>query len=208
MLGGQAMRCATFIPIGLFGSTRETTKEIGYHQDLDKAKQLLQKAGFPDGFEFKLSYGDAAVSGLSYAVLAQKLQSDLARVGIKVNLDPMDQVNLRTQYTTGKSTAVLTFWNPSGVETDQWASASVLRVAKRVHWTVPDAMLKLVVAAAAEQDQKKRAALYLDYEKAMLDQANQIILFQPIYQFAVRDSIKKFPLTAAGWEVELGQVSL
>jgi peptide/nickel transport system substrate-binding protein len=84
----------------------------------------------------------------------------------------------------------------------------VLRVAKRVHWTVSDSMLKLVVAAAAEQDPKKRAALYLDYEKAMLDQANQIILFQPIYQFAVRDIIKKFPLTAAGWEVELGQASL
>ena len=46
------------------------------------------------GSKFKLSYGDAAVSGLSYAVLAQKLQADLARVGIKVQLDPMDQVNL------------------------------------------------------------------------------------------------------------------
>ena len=120
-----ARRCAarSFIPIGLYGSTEETTKQIGWHQDLDRSKQLLQKAGFPDGFEFKISYGDAAVSGLSYAVLAQKLQSDLARVGIKVVLDPIDQVNLRTQYTTGKSQGgVLTFWNPSGVETDQWAS--------------------------------------------------------------------------------------
>jgi peptide/nickel transport system substrate-binding protein len=118
LLGGTAMRCASFIPIGLYGSTEDTTKQCGWHQDLDRAKQLLQQAGLSDGFEFKLSYGDAAVSGLSYAVLAQKLQSDLARVGIKVALDPIDQVNLRTQYTTGKSTAVLTFWNPSGVETD------------------------------------------------------------------------------------------
>ena len=101
----MARRCAAprFIPIGLYGSTEETTKQIGYHQDLDRSKQLLQKAGFPDGFEFKLTYGDAAVSGLTYAVLAQKLQSDLARVGIKAVLDPIDQVNLRTQYTTGKS---------------------------------------------------------------------------------------------------------
>ncbi len=72
-------------------------------------------------------------------MLAQKLQSDLARVGIKAVLDPVDQVNLRTQYTTGKSTGgVLTFWNPSGVETDQWAQASVNRVAKRIHWTPDD----------------------------------------------------------------------
>ena len=206
LLGGTAMRCASFIPIGLYGSTEQTTKDIGYHQDLERAKQLLQKAGFPDGFEFKLSYGDAAVSGLSYSVLGQKLQSDLNRVGIKVVLNPMDQVNLRTQYTTGKSTAVLTFWNPSGVETDQWASATVNRVSKRIHWTVPPELHKLVETAAAEQDATKRAALYVQYEKAILDQASLLILFQPIYQIAVRNRLEAFPLTAAGWEVELYEV--
>ncbi len=205
LLGGHAIRCASFIPIGLYGSTREITKEIGYHQDLEKSKQLLQQAGFPDGFEYKLSYGDAAVSGLSYAVLGQKLQSDLARVGIKVVLDPMDQVNLRTQYTTGKSTAVLTFWNPSGVEEDGWSSATVQRVAKRIHWTPPDDLVKLVLAAAQETDPEKRSELYVKYSKFMIDQANLIVLFQPIYQFAVRNVIKTFPLTAAGWEVQLDQ---
>lgn len=208
LLGGNAMRCASFIPIGLFGSTDETTKQYGWHQDLDRAKQLLQKAGFADGFEFKLTYGDAAVSGLTYAVLAQKLQSDLARVGIKAVLDPVDQVNLRSQYTTGKSTGgVLTFWNPSGVETDQWAQASVNRVAKRIHWTPDDSLRQTVNKAAAEPDPTKRAALYLEYEKALLDQASLLILFQPIYQFAVRNTLKTFPLTAAGWEAELYQTT-
>ena len=204
LLGGKALRSASFIPIGLYGSTEETTKQIGWHQDLDRSKQLLRNAGFPNGFEFKISYGDAAVSGLSYAVLAQKLQSDLARVGIKAVLDPLDQVNLRTQYTTGHSQGgVLTFWNPSGVETDQWASASVLRVAKRIHWSPDPALLKLVRAAAAEQNVAKRTALYVDYQKALIDQASLLILFQPIYQFAVRNMLKTFPLTAAGWEAEL-----
>jgi peptide/nickel transport system substrate-binding protein len=206
LLGGKALRCASFIPIGLYGSTEETTKQLGWHQDLDRSKQLLQKAGFPGGFEFKITYGDAAVSGLSYAVLAQKMQSDLARVGIKAVLDPVDQVNLRTQYTTAKAQGgVLTFWNPSGVETDQWASASVLRVAKRIHWTPDPALKQTVLAAAAEQDVAKRTALYVEYEKAVLDQASLLILFQPIYQFAVRTTLKTFPLTAAGWEAELYQ---
>jgi peptide/nickel transport system substrate-binding protein len=208
LLGSKALRCASFIPIGLYGSTEETTKQIGWHQDLDRSKQLLQKAGFPNGFEFKISYGDAAVSGLTYAVLAQKLQSDLARVGIKVVLDPLDQVNLRTQYTTGHSPGgVLTFWNPSGVETDQWASASVLRVAKRIHWSPDAALMKLVLAAAAEQDLAKRTALYVDYQKAVIDQASLLILFQPTYEFAVRNTLKTLPLTAAGWEAELNEAT-
>jgi len=208
LLGGTALRCASFIPIGLYGSTRDTTGQIGYHQDLDKSKALLKTAGFPDGFEFKLSYGDAAVSGLSYAVLAQKLQADLARVGIKVVLDPMDQVNLRTQYTTGKSTAVLTFWNPSGVEIDGWASATVQRVAKRVHMTPSPELTKLTQQAAAETNPVSKSAMYVEYQKAIIDQANLLVLFQPIYQFAVRETIKSFPLTAAGWQVELFRTSL
>jgi peptide/nickel transport system substrate-binding protein len=208
LLGGTALRCASFIPIGMYGSTKDTTGQIGYHEDLDKAKVLLKAAGFADGFEFKLSYGDAAVSGLSYAVLAQKLQADLARVGIKVVLDPMDQVNLRTQYTTGKSHAVLTFWNPSGVEIDGWASATVQRVAKRVHMTPSPELVKLTQDAAAETDPVKKSAMYVDYQKAIIDQANLLILFQPVYQFAVRETVKSFPLTAAGWEVELFQTSL
>ena len=77
--------------------------------------------------------------------MAQKLQSDLGRVGIRAKLNPMDQVNLRTQFTTGKSTAVLTFWNPPNTpEEELWAGASVERVAKRVHWTPPDGLVKLV----------------------------------------------------------------
>ena len=53
----------------------------------------------------------------------------------------------------------------------------------------------------------KRAALYLEYEKALIDQASLLILFQPIYQFAVRNTLKTFPLTAAGWEAELFEAS-
>ena len=141
-------------------------------------------------------------------MLAQKIQSDLARVGIKAVLDPVDQVNLRTLYTTGKIPGgVLTFWNPSGVETDQWAQASINRVAKRIHWTPDDALRQTVNKAAAEADPTKRAALYLDYEKVLIDQASLLILFQPIYQFAVRNTLKAFPLTAAGWEAELYQTT-
>ena len=37
----------------------------------------------------------------------------------------------------------------------------------------------------------------------MVYRANLIVLFQPIYQVAVRRSVGVFPLTAAGWMAEL-----
>lgn len=207
LLGGAAVRCAHFLPIGVSGSTEAIAKEIGFRQDLDKAKQLLQKGGLADGFEFEIAYGNAAISGVTYQTLAQKLQSDLARVGIKAKLAPMDQVNLRTTYTGAKAQGgVLTFWNPPAVENLLWAAATIQRVAKRVHWTPPEDLVKLVSSAAGESDQKKQADMWVEYQKRMVDQANHFILFQPIYQIAVRDSLAKLPLTAAGWQLDMYDV--
>jgi peptide/nickel transport system substrate-binding protein len=203
LLGGAAIRPAHFLPIGVSGSTEEIAREIGFRQDLARSKELLAKAGYPNGFEFEIAYGNAAVEGVTYQELGQKIQADLARVGIKANLRPMDQVNLRTEYTGGKSKGgVLTFWNPPAVENLLWAAATVERVAKRVHWTPPEDLVKLVHDAASESDAKKQAAMWVEYQKRMVDQANHFILFQPVYKIAVRTTIGKFPLTAAGWMLD------
>jgi peptide/nickel transport system substrate-binding protein len=208
MLGGAALRPAHFLPIGVSGSTEEIAKQIGFRQDLDKAKELLAKAGFPNGFEFEIIYGNAAVQGVTYQELGQKIQSDVSRVGIKVNLRPVDQVNLRTEYTTGKAKGgVLTFWNPPAAENQLWAAAVVQRVAKRVHWDPPADVVDLVSKASTETDPKKQADLWVEWQKRVVDQANHFILFQPVYQIAVRNSVKDFPLTAAGWMCDLHGVT-
>lgn len=203
LLGGAAIRPATFLPIGVRGSTEGFAKANGFRQDLERAKKLLQKAGLPDGFEFELSYGNAVFAGVSYQILAQKIQADLARIGIKMRLNPMDQVNMRTQYTTSKSTAVMTYWNPTSVSNEQWAEAATQRVAKRVHWTPSDEMTSLVRRAAAETSVEKQTQMWGDFQKQLVDQANYFILFQPIYQIAVRNSVRTFPVTAAGWAADL-----
>ncbi|MCC7046493.1 MAG: ABC transporter substrate-binding protein [Alphaproteobacteria bacterium] len=204
LIGGSAVRPANFLPVGVNGATAETTKEIGFKQDLDRAKKLLAEAGNPDGFAFELTYSNNAIAGVSYQNLAQKLQADLARVGIKANLNPIDQVNLRTLYNQGKLQAVLTFWNPPAVENQLWASATVNRVAKRVHWTPPADMMKLVDDASAERDLGKAAALWRTYQQRMVDAAHLFVLIQPIYQIAVRKTVTGFKPTAAGWMAELG----
>lgn len=199
LLGGEATRPVSFLPVGVLGSTQADADKFAPKEDLALAKQLLQKAGLPDGFEFELSYGQAVIDGVSYGTIAQKLQADLARVGIRVKLNPMDQVNMRTQFITGKATAALTFWNPPAVNNYLWAGAATQRLAKRVHWTPSEEVLQLVRDATGEPDLDKQAQLWLDFQKVLLDQANIVVLFQPIYQVAVRDSVGTFPLTAAGW---------
>lgn len=207
LLGGAAIRPAHFLPIGVAGSTEEIARQVGFRQDLDKARQLLQSAGLADGFEFEIAYGNAAIAGITYQTLAQKIQADLARVNIRARLNPMDQVNLRTTYTGNKAQGgLLTFWNPPAVENLLWAAATVERVAKRVHWEVPSDVTKLVRDAAAEADPKKQAELWVEYQKRLVDQANLILLFQPVYQIAARNTLSKLPLTAAGWMLDMHDV--
>jgi peptide/nickel transport system substrate-binding protein len=203
LLGGAAVRPASFLPVGVLGATEQVTADIGFRQDYTKAKALLQQAGVPDGFSFKLSYGTQLIAGVSYATIAQKIQSDLAPIGIKVELDPLDPVSLRTQYNTGKSTAVLIFWNPPAVDNWLWAAATIQRVAKRAHWDPPEDIVKLVDQAAKEQDKQKQSALWVEYQRQMVDQANLVVLFQPVYQIAVNNRIQSLPLTASGWQVDL-----
>jgi peptide/nickel transport system substrate-binding protein len=203
LIGGHAVRPVSFLPVGVNGSTEALTKKIGFREDLPRARKLLAEAGLPDGFSFQLAYGKAAIAGVSYENLAQKIQADLARVGIKAELAPMDQLNLRTMYLGAKAQAVLTFWNPPAPENLLWAAASIDRVAKRVHWDVPAAVRANVAAAAAERDLAKSAVLWEKYQQDMVDAANQFVLIQPIYQIAVRNSVTGLRLTAAGWMAEL-----
>ena len=206
LLGGAATRSASFIPVGCLGSTEEVTKRIGYRQDLDRAKKLLEEAGLPDGFEFEVIYGTGNVAGTSYRIIGQKVQADLERVGIRMKVNPMPQVNVRTLYNGGKMSSVITYWNPPAVENALWAWATVQRVAKRLHWKPPQELVSLVDQAAIETDLKKQEALYLKYQEAMVEEANLIVLFQPIYQIGVRRSIKDLPLTAAGWQLDIRDV--
>jgi len=205
LLGGAAIRPLNFIPVGMAGSSEEQTRQFGYHQDLARARSLLESAGLPNGFSFDLAYGNEAFASVTYGVVAQKLQSDLARVGIKVNLQPMDSVNFRTMYVNGKSTSVLTFWS-GNMDVSLWTLATVERVAKRVHWDVPPSTTSLCHQALREEDIPKQQALWLEFQKVLTEQCNYIVLFQPMLQVAARTSVKDVDLTAIGGLIEMYDV--
>jgi len=58
-----------------------------YYYDLDKAKQLITEAGYPDGFEF-----DLIVRHAHLFPVAELLQEDLAKIGVTMNIQIVDKV--------------------------------------------------------------------------------------------------------------------
>lgn len=206
LVGGYSQRPPSFIPIGAAGVSEATAKSIGYKEDLPKARRLLKEAGLPDGFSFELIYPNTPYFSTSFQLIAQKIQSDLSRVGIKVDLKPMDSVNWRTQFNTGKAQAVLAFWTATAPNPYIWASASVQRLAKRMYWEPSADITGLVDKARAEPDAKKQQAMYLKYQQALIDQANYVMLLQPIYRVAVHKGVTGVELTANIWKMDMKKI--
>ncbi len=94
-VGGQGAKQSSPIPNGFPGTTGLPERK----RDLDKVKALLAKAGVADGFEIEAVYPNDNIYGVDINLMMQKVQQDLAEVGIKVSLKPStypvwrDQIN-------------------------------------------------------------------------------------------------------------------
>lgn len=84
-VGGAGKPQAAPIPNG-FPGTADLPLPV---QDLEKAKELLAKAGLTDGFEIDAPVAQMNVYGVDLVLLMQKIQQDLARVNVKLNIQPL-----------------------------------------------------------------------------------------------------------------------
>jgi glutathione transport system substrate-binding protein len=84
------------IPKGYMGYSDAKTNYFSH--DVEKAKELMKKAGYPNGFEARL----LASSQYSFHQnTAIALQSELAKIGIKVTLELPDWASRMAKATTG-----------------------------------------------------------------------------------------------------------
>jgi len=73
-----------------------------YGYDPVKAKQLLAEAGYPNGFSTTLSYPTSGSGNMIPGPMNEALQQNLAAVGIKVDLKPVEWASMLTDFFVGK----------------------------------------------------------------------------------------------------------
>ncbi|MFP4589135.1 MAG: ABC transporter substrate-binding protein [Candidatus Acetothermia bacterium] len=82
---GPAVSRKTYsmVPPGYFAHTSEVKK---YEYDLEKAQQLLEEAGYPDGFSFEISISESD----SYQPYAVQAQAMWEKIGVDMELEVVD----------------------------------------------------------------------------------------------------------------------
>jgi len=103
VLNGAAKPADTFLPVGLLGYD-ETTK-IEYN--VEKAKQLLKEAGYPEGFSIDIYQTQDSKATLA---LNTALQGSLAEIGVKLNIIQIDQASWTDMRNQGKLTLYTGNW--------------------------------------------------------------------------------------------------
>ncbi|MDR2637752.1 MAG: ABC transporter substrate-binding protein [Zoogloeaceae bacterium] len=195
LLGGSWVEQQSFIPQGVMGAIGD--KPFSF--DPDKAKALLKKAGYPNGFEISLNVKNAFPD----PQIAQVLQADFAKAGIRLKLDMVDQVQMWARYRKRQHDISLAYWShdyndPHSsvdfllVNSDDGENASNRGASWRTHWKTPPKHLKTIDALTQEKDAAKRAAGYATLQRELLWEAPFVFLVQNNEQNALRRNVKGF----------------
>ena len=189
-VGGGADTAPGIISYGMLGGGEADP----YTYDLDLAKELLAEAGLADGVSLDMHYGNITQFSVDFNVLAQKLQADLAQIGVTLNLFPEEFSVWITEFRAGGNAFTIGYNTPD--YNDPHAVTQVFCMeegvfAKRMGYSNPAAD-ELTMRAVQTADPAARTRLYGELQRLFNDDAVFHPLLQPLEVIGYRDNIEGF----------------
>ena len=208
LFGPAGKAAAGIVPTAFAGSlpASETQK-----QDLPKAKQLIAESGVADQ-TVKLLYPAITYGGIDLGTLAAKVQSDAAKAGIKIQLDPAPIASFLDQRKSGK---VPFSFSPQSL--DYPVAASIVAdlmpggsTAKAAGWTAQNADPATVEAAnkaLAAQEASEQDKLLQDWQRLMITNSPYVTLVYNSTTVVASSDLNNAEVTAAGWIIDVADVT-
>ncbi|MCJ8326339.1 MAG: ABC transporter substrate-binding protein [Campylobacterales bacterium] len=140
----------------------------GYDYDIKKAKALLKEAGFPNGFETNIwAMPVARPYNPNGRKVAEAMQADLAKVGIKVKIISYDWGTYLKKAAMGEHDMVLLGWSGDNGDPDNFLNVllskhgAMHKPAENKAFWKNDEFTALIDKAKQVTDIKERTALYM-----------------------------------------------
>jgi peptide/nickel transport system substrate-binding protein len=196
LLAGTYLQHQSFLPQGFPGAIEDKP----YKLDVAKARELLAKAGHPNGFSVTMDVRTTA----PITDVAQALQATWAQAGIKLELLPGDGRQTLTKYRARNHDIFIGSWGPDyfdphtnaqtfGMNEDNGDNAASKTLAWRNAWEIP-AMTRTISEAVLERDPAKRVATYEAAQREHQRTSPFVIMFQQIEVAARRRNVNGFEL--------------
>ncbi len=170
----------SFLPRGIPGALTDQP----FEQNIGRARTLMAQAGLPEGFSATMDF----ISAPPFDQVAQAVQADLGKIGIKVQLLPGEQKQVITKTRARQHQLAMLIWGSDYFDPNSNAQAfcanpddgddSTLKIlAWRSHFV--DKQLTVEAGLAAkEADSKARLALYGDMQQQFWDVAPFAMMLQ------------------------------
>lgn len=176
LCGEGGMVPLNFVQQGFAGAlTRDLATE---GRDLEKAKALMAEAGYSNGFNVTLTCANNNSEGLEWSIIAQKVQQDLAEIGITIDIKMEETTLVYEKMREGTMPFYAMYWSPDYYDiNNQFAflpgtGADGTQYGERTQWPISadnQAIWDLADKVYVETDSEKRAEyaeqLQLEYAK-------------------------------------------
>lgn len=189
----------SLVPIGAFGAILEDDEP--YSLDIEKARALLEEAGYGDGFEVTMQ----VPTRFPYPDIAQHIQANAAEAGITINLEPLEYsvVTQRERarehdialkgwgagYPDANAMATRHAWNPDNSDEAQLTQSPAWRTGYDT-----GALTDLVMDARVERDADKRLEMYEKMQREVMATSPIIYIFQRYTNVAMHERVKELKL--------------
>jgi peptide/nickel transport system substrate-binding protein len=146
-----------------------------YAYNPEKARQLLKEAGFGNGFETVFWTSTSGSGQMIPVPMAEWIQRDLAKVGIRVKLETFDWITYLSKMFQGLRPGHGAYQLSWGMTTNFWidiVARSTRQPDKGVNvgWYANPRVDKLLDQARAELNDQKRASLYRQIDRIIMEE--------------------------------------
>ena len=182
-------------PMGGFYDPAFETGKNGQYFDLEQAKQLMKQSKYPNGTEVMLLSGNAGTVPRQ----AEVLQAQLAKIGIKVNIELADAPTFRRRWLQEKQWDLVQVQWDADLDPDEtlYPELHSSEAWNAGRWVNAD-FDKMVEGARSEADFKKRKKFYDEAVRLIVEDAPVAILLHLNEQKVFHKYVKGFQMVPAG----------
>ncbi len=186
-------------PLGCLGYSQDNQGWLKY--DPEQAKQLLEEAGYPNGFDMELALDDGAADVVAKSVEA--IAQDLKDIGINATIKSYDHASWLDLRSSGDMSSFQALWlldfnDPDNIIYTFFGSEENT-VVRSDNYSDTDTIAK-VAAARAIVNQNDRMREYAALEKKLVQEdAVWVPLFSLEHLFVKGDRVAEFTPQWAGW---------